>query len=43
MASHVQIDEIHLALLVPSDLDDAACDACSRIVALPFPFAGDPS
>jgi hypothetical protein len=32
MASPVQIDEIHLALLVPTDLNDPAGDAIQRVV-----------
>jgi hypothetical protein len=32
MVSHVQIDESHLVLLVPGDLDDAACDAIQRVM-----------
>ena len=32
MVRHVQIDEIHLVLLVSSDLDNPACDAIQRVV-----------
>ncbi len=32
MGKHVLFDEVHLTLLVPTDLDDAACDAIRRIL-----------
>jgi hypothetical protein len=32
MDQHVLFDELHLAILVPTDLDDAACDAIRRIL-----------
>jgi hypothetical protein len=31
MDKHVLFDELHLTLLVPTDLEDAACDSIRRI------------
>jgi hypothetical protein len=32
MADFVLFDELHLSIRVPTDLDDAACDAIRRIL-----------
>ncbi len=32
MDKHVLFDELHLTILVPADLEDAACDAIRRIL-----------
>ncbi len=32
MKKHVLFDQLHLTILVPADLDDAACDAIRRIL-----------
>jgi hypothetical protein len=32
MSDHVLFDEFQLSFLVPTDLDDAACDAIRRIL-----------
>jgi hypothetical protein len=32
MDQHVLFDELHLTILVPTELDDGACDAIRRIL-----------